>query len=99
MAVSFSVHEGTKGVAKLGNASYAVVDMAPGEHTFTIQSEAKDSLTLEVEAGETYYVQQTIGMGVILLRPHLAPSDESTFKAKAKSLKPSKKKPTDLKKA
>ena len=95
MAVSFSVHEGDKGVAKLGNGSYAVVVADPGQHAYSIQFEAKDELNMEVEAGETYFVRQTIGMGVVAARPHLTPSDAGEF-AKQK-LKLSGKTATDLK--
>jgi len=95
MAVSFSVHEGTKGVAKLGNGSYAVLAADPGPHAYSIQFEATDTLNMEVEAGETYYVKQTIGMGVVAARPHLTPSSQAEFE-KLK-LKVSKQKPTDLK--
>jgi hypothetical protein len=85
MLLSFSVHEGDKGVGKLTNASYFVLPADPGVHTYTIQSEAKDSLTLEVEAGETYYVKNTIGMGLVVGRPHLAPATKEQFdKAKVK---------------
>lgn len=94
MALSFSVHEGDKGVGKLGNGSYFVVVSEPGQHTFTIQSEATDKLTLEVESGETYYVKQTIGMGIMMGRPHLTPSDQAEF-TKAK-VKESTKVATDL---
>src|SRR5581483_10897774 len=79
MAVSFSVHDNDKGVAKLGNGSYAVVVADPGPHAYSIQFEAKDTLNMEVEAGETYYVRQTIGMGVVAARPHLTPSDAGEF--------------------
>jgi hypothetical protein len=94
-ALSFSVHEGDKGVGKLGNGSYFIDVSDPGAHTFTIQSEAKDSLTLEVEAGETYYVKQTIGMGIVMGRPHLSPVTKEEFDAS--KLKLSTKKPSDLK--
>jgi hypothetical protein len=94
MALSFSVHEGQTGVGKLGNGSYFVLAADPGTHKYTIESEATDTLTLEVDAGETYYVQQTIGMGVMVGRPHLTPSDAGAFGAKA--LKLSTKKPSDL---
>jgi hypothetical protein len=93
--LTFSVHEGDKGVVKLPSGSFYAIDAEPGAHTYTIQSEAKDSLTLEVEAGEVYYVEQTMGMGLMVGRPHLNPSDQATF-AKTK-LKPSGKKATDLK--
>jgi hypothetical protein len=94
MALSFSVHEGDKGVGKLSNGSYFVAVSDPGEHTFTIQSEATDRLTLEVESGETYYVKQSIGMGIMMGRPHLTPSDQAEFD-KAK-LKESTRTATDL---
>lgn len=94
-AVSFSVHEGEKGIGKLGNGSYFVLTSDPGPHEYTIQFEAKDTLHMEVEAGETYYVQQTIGMGVMAARPHLTPSDQASFDKL--DLKQSTKKPTDLK--
>lgn len=94
-ALSFSVHEGDKGIGKLGNGTYFIQVSDPGQHTFTIQSEAVDRLTLEVEAGETYYVKQTIGVGVVMGRPHLSPSDSAEFE-KSK-LKLSTKQASDLK--
>ena len=95
-AVSFSIHDGDTGVAKLGNGSYAVVVADPGPHAYTSESEAKDTLNVEIDAGETQYVSQTLGMGVMLYRPHLTPSDQGAFDS-LKSLKLSTKKPTDLK--
>ncbi len=94
MALSFSVHEGAAGIGKLGVGSYFVYVGDPGPHTFTIQSEATDSVNMEIEAGETYYVKQTLGMGIVMGRPHLAMTDEATFAAK--SLKLSSMKATDL---
>ncbi len=94
MAVSFSIHEGATGVGKLGNNSYFVYVGDPGPHTFTVRSEATDTLNLEIDAGETYYVKETLGMGLVLYRPHLTPSDEATFEAK--KLKLSTQKATDL---
>jgi len=93
MALSFSVREGGKGVGKLGNGSYFVLAAAPGTHTFTIESEVTDTLILEVDPGETYYVQQTIGMGIMMGRPRLTPSTSGAFGAK--SLKLSTRKATD----
>jgi hypothetical protein len=97
MALSFSVHEGDTGVGKLGNGSYFVLVADPGPHAYSIQSEATDTLNLEVEAGETQYVQQTIGVGILMGRPHLTPSDQAAFDKL--SLKVSEKKASDLKSA
>jgi hypothetical protein len=85
MLLSFTVLEGDKGVTKLSNNSYSIVPIDPGAHTYTIEGEAKDTLTLEVEAGETYYVKQTMGMGIVMGRPHLNLSDAPSF-GKAHSL-------------
>lgn len=82
MAVSFSVREGDKGVGKLTNGTYFVLDVEPGTKEYNISFEAKDTLRLEVEEGETYYVIQSIGMGVVAARPNLTPSTEQDFQAK-----------------
>jgi hypothetical protein len=95
-ALSFSVHEGDTGVGKLGNGSYFVLVAEPGPHAYSIQSEATDTLNTEVEPGETQYVQQTIGVGIMMGRPHLTPSDQATFDG-MKSLKLSTKVASDLK--
>jgi hypothetical protein len=93
MALSFSVHEGDEGIAKLGNGSYSVFVTDPGTHLFTIQGEVTDKLTLEIEPGETYYVKQTIGVGVVAGRPRLTPAEQGEFDRL--KLKVSTKKPTD----
>jgi hypothetical protein len=66
-------------MGQLGNGKYFVVAVPAGDHVYNVRSEATDRLTLEVEAGETYYVQQTIEMGVMVGRPNLAPADLATF--------------------
>jgi hypothetical protein len=80
--LTFTVHEGNKGLAKFGNGGYQVVAATPGEHTYTVQSEATDKLILEVDPGETYFVRETIGMGVMVARPHLDLSTEAIFQSK-----------------
>jgi hypothetical protein len=94
-ALSFSIREGNTGIGKLGNGSYFVHIAEPGPHEYTNQSEAKDTLRLEIEPGETYWVEQSIGMGIVMGRPHLTPSAKETFEAK--KMKLSTKVATDLK--
>lgn len=89
-AVGFIVREGQVELGKLRNGNYFVAAVEPGTHQYIVHSEAKDILTLEVEAGETYYVQGSIAMGVMAGRPNLSPSDRATFDAVASKLKPSK---------
>lgn len=86
-AVSFKVREGDTELGKLSNGTYFKTQVPTGAHAFTVHSEAKDVLNLEIERGETYYVQGSVSMGVLMGRPNLAPSDEATFKAVQADLK------------
>lgn len=87
MALGCTVHEGDQIVSRLANSHYFVYTAPLGAHTFTVESEAKDTLNMEVESGETYYVKCKIGMGIIAGRPNISPSDKATFDAKAPNLK------------
>lgn len=93
--LTFSVRENGQGVVKLPSGTYMVVPVEPGAHTYLIESEAKDALTLEVDADETYYVEQTMSMGIMAGHPHLIPSTQEAF-AKQK-LKITTAVPTDKK--
>lgn len=78
-AIGFKVREGETELGKLGNGNCFVSQVTPGTHTYVVHSEAKDELTLEVEAGETYYVSGAIGMGIVAGRPNISPSDTAAF--------------------
>jgi hypothetical protein len=86
-AIGFKVREGETELGKLRSGKYFVAVIEPGTHVYKVHGETKDELTLEVEAGETYYVQGTISMGVLAGRPNLAPSDEATFSGMSSKLK------------
>ncbi len=90
-AVGFKVRENATELGKLRNGKYFVLKVAPGVHQYEVHSETKDVLTLEVEAGQTYYVQGVLGVGIVAGRPNLTPSDAATFegmKAKLKEVPP-----------
>jgi len=90
-AVGFKVRENGQELGKLRNGKFFVLQVAPGVHQYEVHSEAKDVLTLEVEAGQTYYVQGVLGIGIVAGRPNLTPSDAATFeglKAKLKEVPP-----------
>jgi hypothetical protein len=88
-AVGFKVREGETELGKLGNGNYFFIDVEPGAHEYVVHSEVKDVLPLEIDAGEVYYVQGGIGMGVMVGRPNLAPADKVKFETAGK-LKQSK---------
>jgi hypothetical protein len=58
-------------LADLAPTGYFVYYAAPGELELTAQTEAKTSVTLDVKAGETYYVKGSIGIGFFVGHPHL----------------------------
>ncbi|WP_396615826.1 DUF2846 domain-containing protein [Lysobacter soli] len=86
-AIGFKVREGENELGKLRSGKYFVANVEPGKHEYNMHGETKDVLTLEVEAGETYYVQASIGMGIVAGRPNLSPSDEATFVSMSGKLK------------
>jgi hypothetical protein len=88
-AVSFKVREGEQELGKLSTGTYFVAAVPTGPHAFTVHSEAKDVLNLEVESGETYYVQGSVSMGLMVGRPNLAPSNEAAFNGMKEKLKDS----------
>ncbi len=92
--VRLPVHEGATGVGVLGNGAYFIRVVEPGPHVFTTELKAVDRLSLEVEAGETYYVEQTMGVGIVAGPPHLALADPSQFQRQ--KLKLSTRKAKDL---
>lgn len=89
-AVRYKVREGEAELGKLGSGTYFVHVADPGAHEYTVHSEAKDVLSLEVEEGETYFVIGTVTMGFMAGRPNLSPSDEATFQGMSGDLKPAK---------
>jgi hypothetical protein len=88
MAIRCTVRENGAMVGRVGNGKYFVMAVDPGKHTYTAATEAKDTLNMEVESGETYYVKCKIGAGIMGGRPNLSPSDKATFDSKSAKLKP-----------
>ncbi len=71
-----------KGVNRGNNYFFFTLD--PGEHYFCSEAENHSLLTLKVEAGKTYYLQQHIRMGVMKARNKLdTMTDEEGSKALA----------------
>lgn len=87
MALGCNVRENGKLIGGLGNGKYFIQAFQPGKHVFTTHSETTDTLNMEIESGETYYVKCGIGMGVVAGRPNIAPSDKATFDEKSAKLK------------
>jgi len=52
-----------------------------------VNAKGKDPLPMEVEAGETYYVNGSISMGVLAGNSNLSPSDAAAYQASLPKLK------------
>ena len=52
-------------------SGYFVYYAAPGELTLEQKTESTTSVTLDIKAGDTYYVKGSIGMGFFVGHPHL----------------------------
>ncbi|KPF93581.1 hypothetical protein IP81_02310 [Novosphingobium sp. AAP83] len=79
-AMGCAVNEGGQKISSLGAGRYFVLVTEPGRHEYTVKSEAKDMLALEVESGETQYAMCKIKMGIMAGRPDLRPSTEAEFR-------------------
>ncbi len=78
-AISCRVKEGEQVVNRLPPGKYFIHVTTPGAHEYTVRSEARDLLRVEVEEGETQYVRCAIGMGIGLGRPNLSPQSREDF--------------------
>ena len=93
--IRLPVREDDAGVTTLGNGAYFVDVVEPGPHVFTTELKLVARLPLEVEAGQTYYVRQTMGVGLVAGPPHLTLAGPAEFERL--KLKPSTRKPSDRK--
>ncbi len=86
----FNVREDGQALGKLTNGVYFIQLATPGMHTYTATTEPefKDSLKLQVDAGETYFVEGILTKGVVIGAADLIPSNRSAFDKVSKDLKP-----------
>ena len=78
---TYPIRQDGKIIVTLGRGTYFVLPTEPGPHDYTVQSEVKDALHMEVEVGETYFVRQTMDIGMLITTARLTPSDQATFSA------------------
>lgn len=86
-AVWFKVRENGQELGKLSNGRYFIQVADAGTHTYTAATENKDTLKLDVDPGEIYFVQGEVTMGFFIGEANLTPSDEATFEKEAHKLK------------
>lgn len=85
--VSCRVSEGEAVVNRLPPGKYFVHTAKPGVHEYSVSSESKDVLRVNVEDGETQYARCTIRMGIMVGRPNLSTQDRVDFDKRGQKLK------------
>jgi hypothetical protein len=85
----FNVRENGVALGKLANGAYFIQAAQPGIHTYTdtTEPEVKDRLRLQIDPGETYFVEGTMTHGVVMGVADLNPSDRAAFEAASRDLK------------
>lgn len=74
-----------KRIGRLPNGTFFTHELPAGIYNFNITGPmavnlAKDRLRIEVEPGETYYVEQTVRTGLMTGGFRLVPSDDASYK-------------------
>ncbi|MDO5538274.1 MAG: DUF2846 domain-containing protein [Desulfovibrionaceae bacterium] len=70
--ISYFVCEDTVRIGLLKSGTYFIYKTTPGKHTYHAETEARAAVTLDVEAGKTYYVEGGISIGMWAGQPRLA---------------------------
>lgn len=87
-------------ITTLYNGGYYPYFAKPGEIEFSAKTESTSSVTLDIKAGQVYYIKGSIGIGFFVGRPHLTvePSEVGEKKIAACKLIPEKKEETEKEK-
>lgn len=80
-AIRFNLNQGQEPIGALNSGTYLYRDVEPGQHTFWSQAISKDSITVDVIAGKTYYIKGVVQMGLVAGRPKLTIVSESEAKS------------------
>lgn len=84
--VVFTVREDGAKIGKLSNGSYFFADVEPGVHVFSSRTEGTNTVRLEIDPGETYYVECLLSSGLLLYQADLTPADQTRFSAVSNKL-------------
>ena len=86
-AIRFNLNQGQEPIGALPSGATLYRYVEPGQHTFWSQAISKDSITIDVIAGKTYYIKGEIQMGLLAGRPKLTVATEAEAKSAIAKLK------------
>jgi hypothetical protein len=89
-AVSMSVRDGERAIGDTGPSSFLCWEREPGMATIVSKAENEAKVDLTVESGKTYYLLQSVKMGMMMARCSLEVIDETRGKQLLKGCKPAK---------
>lgn len=79
-AVSYFIDEDGSRIGLLRSGSYFIHKTAPGQHTYSAETEKKSFVTISVEPEKTHYIVGTVGMGFWIGVPVLTEVTEPVAK-------------------
>jgi hypothetical protein len=70
--ISYFIFEDAQKIGMLKSGTYFIHKAMPGQHTYWAETEGKSAVTLDIQAGRTYYVEGGVGLGFLAGRPQLS---------------------------
>jgi len=77
-AIKMSLLLDNVAIGDTGPHTFVMRDMTPGKHALVSKSEKDDTLEIDAQDGQTYYVWQEVKMGVWAARSQLHAEDAKT---------------------
>jgi hypothetical protein len=68
-AVGYDLYAGDKLITRVSSGTYYVYTLTPGLTEFSAKTESKNSITLNLEKGRTYYLKCGISAGIFIAHP------------------------------
>ena len=78
--ISCAVKQNGQKISSLGPNRYFIMLAEPGKQDYVVSSEAKDTLSLDLKAGESLFARCYIGMGILVGRPKIDISSVYKFR-------------------
>ncbi len=69
--ISYFIFEDDTKIGLLKSGTYFVHKSTPGKHTYLAETEARSLVTLEIQPGQTYYIEGGVALGMWAGRPQL----------------------------
>lgn len=76
--ISYTVFEGNNRVVQLKNGVYRPYYTTPGKKKFTAKTESTSEIEMDLVGGQTYFLEGSIGFGVLVGRPKFKEIKDST---------------------